>query len=255
MAEMIIDILFEDHSTMWKLAFTCQKALAVVRGVIEVWDMTLLYFNGCEKAPTLEQTKINAAITSKKTSTKKKEKGEKALTESDIARLGMVRSNLVIAYLRGPERTLMETCLYEAQVNASLRLCETVKWRGDHFKRVHLHRLPFLTTDLLRILVPQMTNLEMLGVYRCPLIHVGYAMQLLEIITLDRMKGREHQVSLDFYPRFHIGPVIEDGNPQTIGGFGPTWWVDLSLYFLLCSPQQQIIVHIMHQFQLAKSDI
>ena len=183
--------------------------------------MTTLYFNGCDEKSTTEQIEINAVITSK--STMRKGRNNRQLTESEIARRGTVRSNLVVAYLRGDLQALNDNTLYESQVNATYHLLRTVKWRGDYFKRVHLHRIPFLTTGLLQIIVPQMTNLEMLGIYKCPLIHVGDAMKLLHIIRLDRMKGRENQVSLDFYPRLHVGPLIQDGNPNTVGGFGATW--------------------------------
>jgi hypothetical protein len=124
--------------------------------------MTNLNFNGCEVDPALEVPGFT----------------------------GTVGSNLVVTYLRGPQRRLMEQNLYEAQIYATYQLCQTVRWRGHNFRRLHLHRVPFLTVGLLQLIIPHMTNLEMLGVYRCPLIHAGHAMKLLEIITLDRMKGR-----------------------------------------------------------------
>lgn len=217
--EYLMDFLFEYHSSVWQLASTCQKALGISRASIGVWDMTNLFYNGCENEPTPQECEVNAIITSRKRS----RKAAKSLHEARISRKGIVRTNLVIAYLRGEARTRMEHSLYESQAWATFQLCQTVKWHGDNFKHVHLHRLPFITVDLLQILVPQMPNLEMLGVYRCPLIHVGDGMRLLSIIRVDRMKGRENQVTLDFYPRLHVGPRVEAGNEYTIGGFGATW--------------------------------
>ena len=71
---------------------------------------------------------------------------------------------------------------------------------------VHLHCVPFVTVGLLAILIPQMTNLEVLGIYKCPLIHIGHGLELLNIIKSDRPKGKEHQVKLDWYPNYHVGP-------------------------------------------------
>jgi hypothetical protein len=68
-----------------------------------------------------------------------------------------------------------------------------------------------------------MRNLKVLGVYKCQLIHIGDTMKLLEIIRTDRPKGRDNQISLDFYPNFHIGPIPVLGNKHTIGGYGPIW--------------------------------
>jgi hypothetical protein len=62
-----------------------------------------------------------------------------------------------------------------------------------------------------------------LGIYKCQLIHVGETMKLLDIIRTDRPLERENQVSLDFYPNFHLGPVAVPGNPYSVGAYGVTW--------------------------------
>jgi hypothetical protein len=94
---------------------------------------------------------------------------------------------------------------------------------ADYFQNLQLHRVPFLTTDLLSLLIPKMRNLKILGIYKCQLIHVGETMKLLDIIKTDRPLERENQVSLDFYPNFHLGPVEEPGNPYSVGAYGVTW--------------------------------
>ena len=72
--------------------------------------------------------------------------------------------------------------------------------------------------------VPLMTKLKVLGVYRCELIHIGDTMKLLEIIRKGRgyCNGKTHKVLLDFYPRFHIGPV-DNPVPYGKGSYGVTW--------------------------------
>ena len=68
-----------------------------------------------------------------------------------------------------------------------------------------------------------MKNLRVLGIYQCPLIHVGDTMKLLDIIQTDKPKGKENQILLDFWPNYHVGPVHEPGNPRTVGSYGVTW--------------------------------
>jgi hypothetical protein len=94
---------------------------------------------------------------------------------------------------------------------------------ADYFQNLQLHRVPFLTIDLLSLLIPKMRNLKILGIYKCQLVHVGETMKLLDIIKTDRPLERENQVSLDFYPNFHLGPVEEPGNPYSVGAYGVTW--------------------------------
>ncbi|KAA8575045.1 hypothetical protein EYC84_004265 [Monilinia fructicola] len=42
--------------------------------------------------------------------------------------------------------------------------------------------------------------------YNCELIHLCDGIELLHIIQRDRGRGCERQVSLDFYPAYHVGP-------------------------------------------------
>jgi hypothetical protein len=82
-------------------------------------------------------------------------------------------------------------------------------------RNIHFHRVPFLSINILALLIPQMSKLEVLGVYNCRLMHLGTGLKLLDVITVDRMKGKEHSVYLDFYPNYHLGP--EDGGENTFG--------------------------------------
>jgi hypothetical protein len=62
-----------------------------------------------------------------------------------------------------------------------------------------------------------MRRLKVLGVYQCQLIHLGDTMRLLEILRENRGSGMTKNIELDFYPRFHVGPV-ENGK-----SYGVTW--------------------------------
>lgn len=92
----------------------------------------------------------------------------------------------------------------------------------ENFRILNLHRVPFLTPHLLSLLVPHMRNLQALGVYKCPLIHVGHTVKLLEIVRTDRMKGSK-PVALDFYPQFHEGPIHIAGTENFSGSYGVSW--------------------------------
>jgi hypothetical protein len=94
---------------------------------------------------------------------------------------------------------------------------------ADFFRNLQLHRLPFLTTNILELTIPMMRNLKVLGVYKCQLIHVGDTMKLLEIIQTDKPKGKDTQISLDFYPNYHQGPVPFPGYKYYVGSYGVTW--------------------------------
>lgn len=83
---------------------------------------------------------------------------------------------------------------------------------------VQLHRIPFLTVDILRLIVPNLRNLKVLGIYKCQLIHVGDTIRLLDIIKADRPLGKDDQVYLDFFPNYHIGPKT-----GCTGSYGVLW--------------------------------
>lgn len=90
---------------------------------------------------------------------------------------------------------------------------------GSSLRNVHFHRIPFLNINVLELLIPQMSKLEVLGIYNCQLMHLGTGLRLLDILKVDRLKGKEHSVSLDFYPMYHLGP----DNEHYVGRYGVSW--------------------------------
>lgn len=91
---------------------------------------------------------------------------------------------------------------------------------GSSLRNVHFHRVPFLNINVLELLIPQMSKLEILGIYNCQLMHLGTGLKLLDILKMDRLKGKEHSVSLDFYPMYHLGP---DEVEHYVGQYGVSW--------------------------------
>jgi hypothetical protein len=68
-----------------------------------------------------------------------------------------------------------------------------------------------------------MRSLKVLGIYQCQLIHVGGTLKLLEIIQVDKVQEKKNQISLDFYPNYHVGPISYPDNKYCTGSFGATW--------------------------------
>lgn len=98
---------------------------------------------------------------------------------------------------------------------------------AENMQNLQIHRISFLTPQLLGLLIPKMTNLKVLGIYQCQLMHVAEIFRLLDIIKTDRPLGRENQISLDFFPMWHQGPVpVDDKGDRSIffaGTYGVTW--------------------------------
>ncbi|PMD20946.1 hypothetical protein NA56DRAFT_540642, partial [Hyaloscypha hepaticicola] len=187
--------LFQNHDAAWKFSATCKEAWRVMRWNIDTWDMTEGFFHNCEK-PRFG-----------------KDAPKDPFNQGCVAPIVMVT----------PVRQKQGSASYVTQIKNLHKLCVTVNNFADFFKNLQLHRIPFLTTELLELLIPKMRNLQVLGIYNCQLIHVGEAMKLLDIIKIDKPLERENQVALDFFPNFHVGPVEEPGNPYSVGSYGVTW--------------------------------
>jgi hypothetical protein len=94
---------------------------------------------------------------------------------------------------------------------------------SDNFRNLQLHRIPFLTHELLLILIPKMRNLRNLGIFNCPLINISHTLKLLDMIKTDKPKERENQIMLDFFPAHHVGPVNIPNLQNYTGNYGVTW--------------------------------
>ncbi|CAG8948771.1 hypothetical protein HYFRA_00001893 [Hymenoscyphus fraxineus] len=197
---MIMELVCAHHDSAWKFGATCIQAYnQMVYSFMDFWDMSKGWFNQCSLTKEL------------------KDENNKVCNRSVCPVL--IVSTTRHQNLKSPNKPRPS---YRTQLNSMFKLCKAVRNVHDNIRTLHFHNVPFLTDSILALLIPTMRNLTNLGVYKCQLLHVGHAIPLLGIITLDRPKGKEHQVNLDFYPNFHIGPV-ETGKPWEMGGFGVTW--------------------------------
>jgi len=46
---------------------------------------------------------------------------------------------------------------------------------------------------------------------------------VFNLIKTDKLLDKENQISLDFSPNYHLGPLEEPGNPYSVGSYGVTW--------------------------------
>lgn len=109
---------------------------------------------------------------------------------------------------------------------------------GSSLRNVQFHRVPFISINNLKLLIPQMTNLRTLGIYNCQLVHLANGQQLIDILTIDRLKGKEYSIALDWYPCFHLGP-----NVNRVGTYGVIWDnVDRDLRVPIWSLARRIVI-------------
>ncbi|KAH7391435.1 hypothetical protein BKA64DRAFT_103592 [Cadophora sp. MPI-SDFR-AT-0126] len=200
----LLSLIFEKHSTAWKFWSTCQEMTQIYDCYVHLWDMTGTledggYFHNCEKpryGPNAPAEPWNQ---------------------------GSVSPIIVIAPFRRPSGPAS----YYEQIRNIYTMSISISNFAENMQNLQLHRISFLTPQLLNLLIPKMTNLKVLGIYQCQLMHVAEIIRLLEIIKTDRPLGRENQISLDFYPMWHQGPEFytngTEWNPFYAGTYGATW--------------------------------
>ncbi|KAF4449440.1 hypothetical protein F53441_7302 [Fusarium austroafricanum] len=94
-----------------------------------------------------------------------------------------------------------------------------------------LQHIPLLDRRLVAIILRACPHVTTLGIYECPLLHLGDVITLLDLIyevNLERDKKNLPRVeSFDFYPRYHGGmPYSKNTNDVDDGCYGMTWnWI------------------------------
>lgn len=94
--------------------------------------------------------------------------------------------------------------------------------RSQLIEVLHFHKTPLLDRNLLAIVLRACPHVKMLGIYECPMLHLGDVIFLLDLIhevNLERDKQNlPHVETLDFYPRYHAGmPYKSDWEFETYG--------------------------------------
>ncbi|TAQ90773.1 hypothetical protein B7494_g917 [Chlorociboria aeruginascens] len=194
-AKKTLDLIFEHHSTASALSLACQHAWNICTAAIQHWDMTSGFFQNCEHSKWGTPSKPGY-------------------------RDGSVSSVVIVTPIRHQKGPLTFT----QQMNNLHTMCRAMSNFARFFRNIQLHRVPFLTVDVLSLVIPHLTNLTSLGIYKCELIHLADGLRLLEIIRTDRPLGKENQVSLDWFPNYHTGPdYLQPGDTRYTGSYGVTW--------------------------------
>jgi hypothetical protein len=89
---------------------------------------------------------------------------------------------------------------------------------------LNFHRIPYLDPRVLAIVLRACPRVTMIGVYDCPLIHLGDVVCILDLIWEINQKRRKLALApikaFDFYPRYNEGmPYSEEGGAT----YGLTW--------------------------------
>ncbi|KAF7953546.1 uncharacterized protein EAE97_000945 [Botrytis byssoidea] len=193
---ILLRFIWENHSNASALCRTSQRSWEVAMAITGIWDMTGGCFEGCD-AP-IEGNEFD----------------------------GRASSVVVVTPTRDTD-----PINYVTQIKNLNKMCMAMHNFSEFLQNIQLHHIPFLTTHILALVIPEIRKLKTLGVYNCELIHLGDGIELLDIITRDRLRGCEHQVDLDFYPVYHVGPhpfhqAGDHKGERRLGGeysYGVTW--------------------------------
>ncbi|KAI9843737.1 MAG: hypothetical protein M1838_002480 [Thelocarpon superellum] len=176
--EIIIEILVSlDRRSRNSLVMSCKDIWTALGRTTTTWNMSTGDFGGAE---TLEVTRLPQA--SARAST------------GPITR----HANTIVV-----EATMAETKGYMHHELHTLKMmtlsCYNV---ADQIRHLEFHRVSLLTARLVDHLVPQMPNLEYLGIFNCDLLDAADTIDLLATIRCGK---RALPVQLDFAPQTSTG--------------------------------------------------
>lgn len=189
--------VFEYHSSASSFVSTCQIAFMSMSNMAQHWDMSRPYFEDADAPKRTPPSKFIIVSPHR---------------------------------LRGESKTdaVPESMTAVHQIRSLITLTDNLHCWGQRIETLHFHRVPLLMVPVLELVLPNFSNLRFLGVYRCPLIHFGDTLKLLDLVekcTNKQAAGAGKPVppvKLDFFPRFHVGPVRKN-QPDSHGSYGVTW--------------------------------
>jgi hypothetical protein len=90
-----------------------------------------------------------------------------------------------------------------------------------HIRVLHLHDVPLLDRRMLAVILRGLPHVIMVGVYKCPLIHFGDVIPILDLIHEINIQRRSQDMpeiqDFDFYPHFNQGMPYAHENAATYG--------------------------------------
>ncbi|PTB68858.1 hypothetical protein BBK36DRAFT_1192222 [Trichoderma citrinoviride] len=102
-----------------------------------------------------------------------------------------------------------------------LTLMREIHTVSTYIEVVHLHDVPLVDRRMLATILRGMPHVVQVGVYRCPLVHFGDLIPILDLIydinTGRRKKKLPAIKGFDFYPNFEDGMPYQHENAATYG--------------------------------------
>ncbi|OAA61553.1 hypothetical protein ISF_05632 [Cordyceps fumosorosea ARSEF 2679] len=119
-----------------------------------------------------------------------------------------------------PPQSIFEPQMIFSATRLQLLLINIFKQRKS-LQVLHFHNTPFFDRRILAIVLRACPYIVTLGVYNCPLIHLGDVIPLLDLIyeinSERRRKNTPLITSFDFYPSFHQGLAGSGRNESVYG--------------------------------------
>lgn len=104
---------------------------------------------------------------------------------------------------------------------------DTVAQISDHravYKALHFHKIPLLDRRMLAIILRACPQVQMIGIYDCPLVHFGDIICLLDLICEVNEHRRKCNLpeieAFDFFPNYNEGMPYASPTAAT---YGLTW--------------------------------
>ncbi|KAJ0122409.1 hypothetical protein J7T55_002922 [Diaporthe amygdali] len=186
---------------------TCTMLANQIMSTPALWDMTYA------KCNYSEFTKDEFAIL--------KQNGE----AGEEAQQGNSEFVMVSQTHMGLKKTLMQDQpVNVVQIRGLLSVGRSLQLRGDTIKRVCFNRVNFFDAGVFATFLDQMHNLERADITSCDLIRYHHVPALLDTVHTHNKKYQT-KVLLDVAPRYHVGPLWEngpDGNDRE-GAYGLTY--------------------------------
>ncbi|OAQ99814.1 hypothetical protein LLEC1_02909 [Akanthomyces lecanii] len=130
---------------------------------------------------------------------------------------GIFKANQFVSM---PAETIFRPQMIYAATRLQLFLIQIYNQRKNT-QVLHLYETPFLDRRVLAIVLRACHNVTMLGVYNCPLIHLGDLVPILDLIYEINEERRHVSMPLiaafDFFPSFHPGLSVPHGQYPIYG--------------------------------------
>ncbi|KAI2641151.1 hypothetical protein GGS21DRAFT_487489 [Xylaria nigripes] len=112
---------------------------------------------------------------------------------------------------------------FPRSLHAHYKLLHMTFLNGEFIKHLVLHGLPWLNVSALECILPEMRELETLGVHQCFLMTLGETLPLLRAINninSTRPQFGDPFIRADFTPFYYRGPHYEKDGTGHVGEYG-----------------------------------